>query len=101
MIRSRLRQLLLSEEQGEAYTNDDLEENAQPEAGAVQATSPEREVGEDAAGSGFIWGGGSGQDSEDGTEHLCGAECEADVESRHCLQEDHAEAYTLERIEYA
>lgn len=94
-LSSRLRQLLLAEEQRKAQTDSNLEENAEPEARAAQPAGPKGEVGEDAPGPRVVRRRGAGEDGEDGTQDLGCTEREADVESGHRLQEDHAEADAL------
>ena len=99
---SRLAQLLLAEEHEEAHRNGQLKQERDPKPGLPQARPGiGREIREHVPGPDGIGRGGAGQDRGHGAQHLARQQGEEDMEARHRLQQDHAEADALQRVEHA
>lgn len=98
---SRLTQLLLSKERRKPNTNRNLAQQAQPETRRAKSGSPERKIREYSPRPSVIRCRETCENRSDRAEDLCGNERESDVEARHGLEEDHAEANTLQGIEDA
>lgn len=96
---SRLRQLLLPEPAEEARTHDNLRNQSDPEPRILQTMQTHDQIGEHGAGTGCVGSAGASDDGGHGTQDLSAHQGEDDVESSQRLEEDHAEADTLDGVE--
>ncbi len=97
-----LAQLFLTEEHEEADADDQLHDEAYPKPRLRQTIADSAaEVREYVPGADFIWCGCSRYHRSYRAQHLRCNEREGNVDSRERLEENHAEAHTLDRIKNA
>lgn len=92
----RLGKLLLTEEEQEASTDQELTEQSDPEPGVSQGVGAESHIRGNGTGACGIGAESSGADGRDGTKHLGCNECETHVNSRESLQKNDTKAETLD-----
>ena len=100
--RSRLAQLFLPEKHKEAHRHRKVHQQRQPKRRIPKSRHrTRREIRKDGAGPNLIRRRGPRQDSRNGAEDLRRDEREEDMEARQGLQQDHAEADPLHRVQDA
>ncbi len=98
----RLTQLLLPKEREKAHTNQQLKHQPDPKPRLAQSLGePSAEIREYVPGPNLIRCRRAGQNRRDGSQHLCRDERERDMDPRQRLQQDHAKADSLKRVEHA
>lgn len=100
-----LAQLFASEEDGVTNDNNDLADETKPELIVCQrhvfarsTDIPDGGVGEDIARTDLVWSCSSSEHDNTRTDELRKRQCHTNVQSREGLQQDHAQADTLDSI---